>query len=121
MLRYHGTVLLVEDDTLVCGMTAEALQGRGYNVQVANHADDALAIVAMRDDIDVVLSDVVMPGGKSGVDLVEALRSRRPGLPVVLASGYAEVLRRDLGVPVVAKPYDIDEVAQLLFQQMRRR
>ena len=81
-------------------------------------ADDALAIARSRTDIDVLLSDIVMPGEKSGIDLMRALRELYPGLPVVLASGYATALAEPLPVPVVAKPYDVAEIARLLAQQI---
>lgn len=116
--RHEGCVLLVEDDALVRGLTAEALESLGFTVLVASDVNDALAIARSREAIDAVLSDVVMPGGKSGIDLVEALREIRPGLPVLLASGYAEHLDRAIAVPVIAKPYDVQAVAQQLSMLM---
>jgi len=116
-VRAHsGTVLLVEDDSLVRGLTAQALEDCGFSVLVASSAPDALAIAASRHDIHAVLSDVVMPGGMSGVDLVHALRHQRPGLPVILVSGYAAVLDTSLPVHTIAKPYSIEDVARLLSQ-----
>ncbi|ARN19164.1 hybrid sensor histidine kinase/response regulator [Piscinibacter gummiphilus] len=110
-----GTVLLVEDDALVRGLTAQALEDCGFSILVASSGPDALAIAASRQDIDAVLSDVVMPGGMSGVDLVHALQRQRPGLPVILVSGYAAVLdTTDLPVRTIAKPYAIDDIARLL-------
>jgi CheY-like chemotaxis protein len=117
-VHFSGTVLLVEDDALVRGLTAEALEHIGFAVLVASTADDALAIARSRTDIDVVLSDIVMPGAKSGIDLMRALRELYPGLPVVLASGYATALAEPLPVPVVAKPYEVAEIARLLAQQI---
>jgi CheY-like chemotaxis protein/two-component sensor histidine kinase len=119
--RFSGTVLLVEDDALVRGLTAETLESCGFTVLVAATVDDALALVHARPGIDAVLSDVVMPGGKSGVDLRETLRTLKPGLPVVLASGYADALAGDAGSVVIAKPYDAVEVARLLARQIARR
>jgi signal transduction histidine kinase len=77
--RFGGTVLLVEDDALVRGLTGEALERCGFQVLVAANADDALALVAARPGIQAVLSDVVMPGGKSGIDLLADLHRLRPG------------------------------------------
>ncbi len=116
---HSGTVLLVEDDALVRGLTAQALEDCGFSVLVASSAPDALAIAASRQDIHAVLSDVVMPGGMSGVDLVHALRHQRPGLPVILVSGYAAVLDTNLPVRTIAKPYAIEDVARLLSQAIR--
>ena len=63
---FHGTVLLVEDDSLVRGTTSQALEDLGFKVVVAGNADDAMSLVKVRDDIDVVLSDIVMPGPAVG-------------------------------------------------------
>jgi signal transduction histidine kinase/ActR/RegA family two-component response regulator len=121
-LRLAGTVLLVEDDALVRGLTSEALERCGFQVLVAANADDALALVAARPSIQAVLSDVVMPGGKSGLDLMAELQRVRPALPVVLASGYAQALGElTEGRPqatVIAKPYDPEEVAQLIARRI---
>lgn len=117
--RYSGTVLLVEDDALVRGITAQALEDMGFSVLVASGARDAQAIALSREDIDIVLSDVMMPGDMSGVDLVHALREARPRLPVILVSGYAAVLDADLPARTIAKPYKVDEVARLLDQTIR--
>lgn len=118
---YRGTVLLVEDDSLVRGTTAASLESRGYTVLVASTAADALAIVSSRSDINIVVSDVVMPGGASGIDLLDELERMKPGLSVVLVSGYANTVAGDLRVPIIAKPYDVDELAALLWRQVRAK
>ena len=117
-VRFAGTVLLVEDDPLVRGLTSETLENAGYTVLVASSADDALAICAARDDIDVVLSDVVMPGDKNGVDLVRLLRELRPALRAMLATGYAEAPTTPFPVRVIAKPYDMEQLAQWLADEI---
>ena len=65
-------------------------------------------------DPDVVFSDVVMPGKVSGIDLAHLLRERRPGLPVVLATGYTDQRVSIPGVQVLAKPYELDQLTDLL-------
>jgi CheY-like chemotaxis protein len=117
--RYQGTVLLVEDDGLVRNLTAQALQGMGFAVEVAASAEEAIALARAKPEIDVVLSDIVMPGGQSGVDLARTLRVLRPALAVVLASGYAQALETD--VPVIAKPYNVDQVAEVLARHVSAR
>jgi signal transduction histidine kinase len=119
-IRHHGTVLLVEDDSLVRGLSADSLQALGFTLLVAGSADDALAIVRSRHDIGAVLSDIVMPGGKSGLDLKAELERLRPALPVLLASGYSDALSPDVAATVIAKPYDVREVARRLSQAMAR-
>jgi signal transduction histidine kinase/CheY-like chemotaxis protein len=113
--RHAGRVLFVEDDSLVRGVVSEALEAAGFQVLVASNAEDGLALARSRADLDIVLTDVMMPGGQSGLDLARTLRVLRPALPVVLASGYAEVLDgAQLDFPVVAKPYDPARVAEQL-------
>jgi signal transduction histidine kinase/CheY-like chemotaxis protein len=119
--RHSGTLLLVEDDAMVRGLTSQALEERGFRVVVAANAEDALAIARTRADIDAVLSDVVMPGGQTGMDLARTLAVLRPALPVILASGYADAVGSDSGLRVIAKPYDVDEVAQLLAEAIGQR
>jgi CheY-like chemotaxis protein len=66
--------------------------------------------------VDVVLSDVMMPGGKSGLDLAAEIRRSRPSLPIVLTTGYAEAAAgaRCAGIPVLLKPYEIEALADAL-------
>ncbi len=114
--RYAGTVLFVEDDSLVRGVVSQSLEDAGFTVVVASNAEDALALARSRTDLDVVLTDIVMPGGQSGLDLAKTLRVLRPALPVVLASGYSDALEDVTGFSVVAKPYDAAQVAERLHQ-----
>jgi signal transduction histidine kinase len=115
--RYEGTVLLVEDDALARGLTAASLEELGFTVLVASNAHDALAIARSAARIDAVLSDVVMPGGKSGIDLAGDLARLRPGVPVVLATGYTDSAQ-DLPWPVIRKPCGAAEIAEMLARRM---
>jgi CheY-like chemotaxis protein len=81
---------------------------------VAPSGDQALAMLDSGLDADVVFSDIVMPGQVSGIDLANLLRERRPGLPVLLATGYTEQRAAIPGVQVLAKPYEIGQLAELL-------
>jgi signal transduction histidine kinase/CheY-like chemotaxis protein len=116
--RHAGTVLLVEDEPLVRELTAQALEERGYRVQTAPTADQALEMLRGGLAADVVLSDIVMPGIRSGVDLVRTLRVLKPTLPVVLASGHPVRIEEAPDVPLVAKPYDVDALADVLAEAM---
>jgi signal transduction histidine kinase/CheY-like chemotaxis protein len=82
-----GTLLVVEDEKAVRRATARILEEAGYRVIEARSGPEALELFQAHQ-VDLVVSDVVMPGGLSGPDLAERLRLLRPGLPVVLASGY---------------------------------
>lgn len=113
-----GTVLFVEDDPLVRATVVPALAQAGFDIIQAENADDALKILASGNKIDVLFSDVVMPGQLSGIDLARLARERYPSLHVVLASGHTD-LRVDLtNVRLLGKPYDIDVVTTLLSEKM---
>ncbi len=116
--RYEGTVLLVEDEASVRELTAQALEDLGFQVVTAPTADQALDLLRGGVQVDVVLSDIVMPGTRSGVDLARTLKVLKPTLPVVLASGYPDRIAEAPDVPLVAKPYDTDQLAAQLAAAM---
>lgn len=114
--RKGAVVLLVEDDGAVRRVTEQALINGGYRVLAAGDADEAMRIVREYEKpIDLVLTDVVMPGA-SGVELTERLLTERPGLRVLFMSGYTgEVLtRRGLGksAPLLEKPFSLDTLLE---------
>jgi PAS domain S-box-containing protein len=112
----RGRVLLVEDDLTVAGLTTEMLKSIGYAVLHAKSAAAALETLADGRRIDIVFSDVMMPGGMSGVDLAREIRKRRRDLPVVLTTGYVEVARTAMaeGLEVLVKPYPHEVLARML-------
>ena len=116
--RHAGTVLLVEDEPSVRELTAQALEERGFTVKTAPSADHALDQLRAGLSADVVLTDIVMPGARSGVDLVRTLKVLKPTLPVVLASGHPVRIEEAPNVPLVPKPYDIDSLAAVLAEAM---
>ena len=83
------TILVVEDDQQVRGVAGRILAAHGYAVIEAEGGEDALAVVAAGEHVDLLLADVVMPG-MSGVELAERLRRTQPELPVLHMSGYAD-------------------------------
>jgi signal transduction histidine kinase/CheY-like chemotaxis protein len=114
---HRGNVLLVEDDEEVAALVAEMLVQLGYAVTRASSAKAALGALANGRQVDIILSDIMMPGGMNGVDLARELRRRRPDVPVLLTSGYAEAARRDAdaaGVAILPKPYQITDLAAAL-------
>ena len=94
--RGSERVLLVEDDAQVRASVRRQLDSLGYRVTEADSGDAALGLLERGGDgseafaFDLVLSDVVMPGKANGIQLAEAIASRRPGLRVILMSGYTE-------------------------------
>ena len=112
-------VLLVEDDPQVAELVDAMLHDLGHSVVRAGGVDEALKRLAQDDDIQLVLSDVIMPGGMSGVDLAETLAATRPGLPVVLCSGYTggdQGRARAGDWPFLSKPFSLESLAQALAQ-----
>ena len=111
----HGRVLMVEDDDNVAGMVSDMLEHIGYGVVRAVNASNALRLLE-RETVDVVFTDMVMPGRLSGLDLAREIAVRRPGLPVVLTTGYSQAVAsaRDQGLPLLVKPYRIDALARAL-------
>jgi signal transduction histidine kinase len=116
-----GRILFVEDDPLVREAVVRGLEESGFEVLAAPSGDQALAMLDAGLDIDVVFSDIVMPGRLSGIDLAGILRERRPGLPVVLATGYTDQRASIPGVQVLAKPYEIGQLADLLAGLARQK
>lgn len=93
------TILLVEDEPGVAKLLQQMLHRHGYVVLVAEGPERALALAREAgDDIDLVVSDVVMPGG-TGPELVRQLRTERPGLRAIFISGYADTVLSREGLP----------------------
>jgi DNA-binding NtrC family response regulator len=106
-------VLVVEDDVLVRDVLVPALNAHGFCVITAGDADEALEQFE-RHPVEVVFSDVVMPGTMNGVRLAEVIRRKRPDMPVVLASGYSEEANIPQGIRMISKPYEIATVVDVL-------
>ncbi|MDB5758361.1 MAG: hypothetical protein JWM30_1650 [Burkholderia sp.] len=109
-----GTVLFVEDDSLVREAVVPALKNAGFDVVVAVDGEEALAIIDSGKSIDIVFSDIVMPGEVSGVDLARIVQTRFPSLRVVLATGYSDQRVTIPGVQVLAKPYELGRAVAVL-------
>lgn len=112
-----ATILLVEDDELVRHYASSQLAALGYRVIEATNGAAAMEIVQTQADIDLLFTDVVMPGGMSGHQLADAARALRPALKVLYTSGYAENVivhqgRLDAGVHLLQKPYRRADLAR---------
>ncbi|MDZ4372522.1 MAG: ATP-binding protein [Phenylobacterium sp.] len=117
-------VLLAEDDLQVGEMVEALLVDLGHRVRRAPHADAALIIVQSDAPIDLLLTDLIMPGDKTGVDLAREATALRPGLPVILSSGYTgEALSaaRDAPWPLLQKPYGADQLGRAIAEVMDGR
>lgn len=112
-----GSVLLVDDDEEVAALVGEMLEHLGYRVTHAASATDALSALQNGCTVDIVFSDIMMPGGMNGVELAREIRTRALGVPVLLTSGYAEAAQQSAaaeGVHVLAKPYRLEDLATAL-------
>jgi CheY-like chemotaxis protein len=88
--RGPETVMVVEDETAVRNFVASALRNEGYRLLLATSAEDAARVSgAHGGPIDLLLTDAIMPG-KSGIELASAMVAERPGLPVIIMSGYTK-------------------------------
>jgi two-component system cell cycle sensor histidine kinase/response regulator CckA len=110
-----GTVLLVEDEPMVRAVAERALTRHGYTVITADNGEEALEVIARGEEIDLLVSDVVMPG-MDGPTMVDEARKQRPDLKVLFMSGYAEEQLRDsIGVDnahFLPKPFSVQELAE---------
>jgi CheY-like chemotaxis protein len=112
-------VLVVEDDTLVRRYVVTRIQSLGYSTLEAANATEALRIIDDVPNIDLLFTDVIMPGNMNGRQLVDEALKRRPGLKTLYTSGYTENAivhhgRLDSGVLLLAKPYRKSELARMI-------
>jgi CheY-like chemotaxis protein len=109
------TVLLVEDDAGVRAMTAALLKELQFTVIEADNGLRALDIIDRETAIDLLFTDIVMPGGMNGFELGRLARERRPSLPVLYATGYtASFTAAEKGADLLTKPYrEADLLAKL--------
>jgi CheY-like chemotaxis protein len=122
--RSAGSVLLVEDNDDVAVLVSEMLQELGYRVERAANASSALQTLTRATAIDVVFSDIMMPGEMDGVELGRQIRLRQTNVPVLLTSGYAHgaVQRAEReGFRVLPKPYDLPALATALLMVRKER
>lgn len=116
-----ATVVVVDDEPLVRLLVAEALTEAGHHVLEAEDGPSGLKILHSDLEVDLLISDVGMPGGMNGRQMADAARQRRPGLRILFITGYAEsaVLRQDSlepGMHVMTKPFAIDGLTQRVQQ-----
>jgi DNA-binding NtrC family response regulator len=105
-------ILLVEDNADVQSIAMSMLEQLGYTAITADNADKAMEILAGRNDIDLVLSDIVMPGKFDGMALARRLRDDRPEMPILLTTGYAKsVVEPFTEFPLLRKPYQLSALA----------
>ncbi len=114
--RGNETVLVVEDDEMVRVHAVESIKSLGYRVVEAKDGHEALHFLANNSGIDVLFTDVVMPGGMNGKQLAEKAKAIKPSLRIVFTSGYADSILdlENLDVALLSKPYKRDQLAWVL-------
>lgn len=117
------SLLLVEDDSLLCESLFEYFEGRGWHLTAVGTADEAIGLVGRGASYDLVLTDIMMPGRLDGIDLARCILQERPTARVIVMSGYSaraaelnEVVSK--GARFLTKPFrltELDAVIEELF------
>jgi CheY-like chemotaxis protein len=112
----RASVLLVEDEPMISDLAIEALQDQGFEVAAVSNAGDALRRLISGAPVDVLFTDINLPGGMDGGTLARRARELRPNLPVIYTSGRRAVIEQldpVEGSMFVPKPYDPFRIARL--------
>ena len=115
----NETVLVVEDDSMVRDFVVQQLRQLGYRTRLAGNGREALAALDDGSAIDLMLTDVILPGTLTGKQVADAAQRQRPGLKVLFMSGYTENAivhhgRLDPGVMLLSKPFRATELARMV-------
>ncbi len=113
--REKPHVLVVEDEVLVRALIADELRTAGCAVIEANSADQALDYLVAGGKVDLMFSDIQMPGSLNGLQLAERVRADFPTVPVILTSGNDHLNSETMPGRFIAKPYDIAQTVALVF------
>ena len=119
------TILLVEDEELVRMLCSTLLENAGYKVLAARDGNEAMRVWnSNKDAIKILVTDMVLPGGITGLELIEKLRQQSPELCAVLVSGYnEEVLKTEefseIGITLLPKPFEISSLTQAISTKLR--
>src|SRR4029077_19671877 len=117
----QGTILVVEDNAEVGDVTASLVEQLGYRTLRAENATDALNRLQRGDKIDLVLSDVVMPGGMNGIALAQEIGNHYPDIPVVLTSGYSDVFQTAQSrFSILRKPFQLSALEKSIREALER-
>ena len=116
----RGRALIVEDDVLVAELAAGMLNELGLEAVVTHSAKEALERLSGEQRPTFVFTDIVMPGGISGIELARKVRDRFPELPILLTTGYSEQVAGNHGFPVLQKPYELESLADALAKLLKQ-
>ncbi|MET0278101.1 MAG: response regulator [Pseudorhodoplanes sp.] len=113
-------VLIVEDEFLIRMMVADELRALGLTVIEAASADEAFPILLGDAPVHVLFTDVRMPGSMDGVELARRARDMRPNLKVIVTSGHGPDIPKDAADAYFPKPFDVQEVVQIIRRSLGR-
>jgi len=117
----EGTVLVVEDNVDVADVTVGLIKQLGYEALFAENAADALQRLQGGEKVDLVFSDIVMPGGMDGIQLAVEVRRLFPDTPVLLTSGYSDAARAaEMRFPILRKPFESSDLEKALSDAIAR-
>jgi PAS domain S-box-containing protein len=117
----QGTILVVEDNAEVAEITASLVEQLGYQTTRATNATEALNRLRRGDKVDLVLSDVVMPGGMNGIALAQEIGNHYPHVPVVLTSGYSDVVQTaQARFAILRKPFQLSALEKSIREALER-
>ena len=110
--------MVVEDNPGVRALTVRRLGALGYKVLATENGPDAIAVLGTDEKIQLVFSDVVMAGGMSGIDIARWVREKRPGIKILLTSGFSDVADVEtaagLNIQLLRKPYKQADLARAI-------
>jgi CheY-like chemotaxis protein len=116
--KRSGTILVVEDNLDVRGVATSLLQQLGYDTLEVDSARAALERLYDGAKVNLIFSDIVLPGAMDGLALAAELETRYPRMPILLTTGYARSLASEPRYPVLRKPYDIVQLDDAIKQAM---
>jgi CheY-like chemotaxis protein len=113
-----SSILIVEDEVLTSEYLEFVLEKAGYEAIPAGGAEEAIAFLEHRDDVDLVVTDINLPGGLNGLQLAAVVRDRWPSINIIIVTGYSAPKREEIpsGSLFVPKPYS----AQKMIEAVRR-
>jgi two-component system, response regulator PdtaR len=114
-------ILVVEDEVLIRALIAEELRLEGFSVIEAGRAEEALTYINAGEQVDLVFSDIRMPGSLNGLQLAGILRDKYPDILVILTSGNAPTMHVGIVQAFVPKPYDVTQTIALMSAMLAQK
>ncbi len=126
LMHGEGVILVVDDEWELLALIEETLQMQGYTVYTAENAAEALQLLAQHPEVDLLFSDVVMPGEMNGYELAEQAAARHPNLKVLLTSGYTETAiarngQARFNANLLSKPYTLHDLTRRVHYMLTGR